>query len=92
MSLSHWRNEVDRLDDFMLHLVQRRLFFSRLVGKAQREEGEDIENVQRERQVLKRLSFDCTQLSYLDIESIWAHIFKVSRRERIQAIESDEAV
>jgi len=86
-----WSHEIDRIDDFLLHLLLRRLFYARLMGESKREKGEEIEDADRETYILRRLSYSCPQLSYSDVEMLWEHVFRLSKREQLRAYSSSNA-
>lgn len=83
--ISKWRDEVDKIDDFFMHLLRRRLFFSKLLGDAKKQGGVDIEEPKREEAIITRLSRDCAELTRADVETVWKHIFELSKREQLQA-------
>ena len=79
-SLSQLRKQIDRLDDQIVALLNRRLGLAEQIGGLKLLNGDKVYNQQREKQLLTRL---CEKqdglLTSLEIRSIYRQILFASR-------------
>ena len=55
MDLSEWRARIDEVDEELVDLINRRLQYAVEIGRIKREEGLEVRDPQRERDLLQRL-------------------------------------
>ncbi len=55
MDLSEWRARIDEVDEELVDLINRRLEYAVEIGRIKREEGLEVRDPQRERDLLQRL-------------------------------------
>ncbi|WP_228283444.1 chorismate mutase [Arcobacter sp. FWKO B] len=74
------RNQLDSIDDEVLHLLNKRMEIVKLVGELKHKSGGAIYRPEREREIIKRLSGQSKGLlNESAIEAIFLEIFAVSR-------------
>ena len=80
------RKELDRINQELLALLNRRLRLSLEIGKIKREMGKKIHDTEREREILDRLKRkNRGPLKEEDLRKIFTMIMKVCRQSQIQA-------
>jgi len=80
------RKELDRINQELLTLLNRRLRLSLEIGKIKREMGKKIHDTEREREILDRLKRkNRGPLKEEDLRKIFTMIMKVCRQSQIQA-------
>ena len=80
MNLQHFRAEIDRIDDDILQLLERRMEIVKRIGKEKLQSKAPIYRPEREKEIIERLNAKKSLL--LDkaaIEAIYSEIFAVSR-------------
>ncbi len=81
LNLQSLRHEIDRLDNSILQMLQKRLEVARLVVKFKREQHQNVNVPERELQILESLKGrERSLLSAEVIEEIYRTIFKESKR------------
>lgn len=80
MDVKTYRKLIDDIDDKILDLLDKRYALVEKIGKNKRKNGKNIEDTQRENQILKRLTknSDRYKLTKEFITSIWKKIFEHS--------------
>ncbi len=79
-SLKRRRKEIDRIDQKLLTLLNRRLRTALKIGKIKRKMGKKIYDPKREKDVLKRLEqINPGPLTQKDMKKIFRLIMKISR-------------
>ena len=80
MELKELRDQIDRIDDQLLNLLQKRAELSKKVGSLKANIGTEIYVPHREHEILKRLKTQNLEI-YPDeaIDKIWTEIFSASR-------------
>ncbi|MAF86000.1 MAG: prephenate dehydratase [Dehalococcoidales bacterium] len=84
MSLEDLRRKIDEADAKIVHLIAERQKIVQEIGKEKQEEGTQIEDREREREVLENVRQIAQEkgLSQQDIESIYQQIVTVSKRRQ----------
>ncbi len=78
------RKELDRLDQKMLTLLNRRLRITQEIGKIKKGIGKKIYDAKREKEILNRLKRkNRGPLKEGDLKKIFAAIMQVSRKSQI---------
>jgi len=74
------RNQLDSIDDEVLHLLNKRMDIVKLVGELKHQSGGAIYRPEREREIINRLTANSKGLlNEAAIEAIYLEIFAVSR-------------
>ena len=80
MNLPQLRTHIERLDDRIVGLLNRRLELAQQIGDLKMQNGDKVYNRQRERQLLARLSARLAgPLTNQELRSIYQRILKASR-------------
>jgi len=80
------RKKLDRINQELLTLLNRRLRLTLEIGKIKREMGKKIHDTEREREILDRLKRkNRGPLKEEDLRKIFTMIMKVCRQSQIQA-------
>ncbi len=80
MTLQELREGIDKIDNEMLKLLNRRMQFVKEVGKLKQNDGSSIYRPEREKEILERLNrLNDGDLTPEAIEAIYMEIFAVSR-------------
>ena len=80
LNLSHLRKQIDRLDDRMVLLINRRLRLAEKIGELKARNGEKVYNRRREQELLTRLSNQQSGLiTHSELRSIYQWILRASR-------------
>ena len=56
MTIDELRQEIDGIDDKLLALFERRMEIAKEIGQYKREKGLPVQNGEREREILRRLT------------------------------------
>lgn len=81
MSLEQWRQQIDRIDERLLELLNERVTLALQIGREKRARGLPIRSPEREAQILQRLcALNCGPLDEHAVRRIFAQIFAESRR------------
>ena len=80
MTLQELREGIDKIDNEMLKLLNKRMQFVKEVGKLKQNDGSSIYRPEREKEILERLNrLNDGDLTPEAIEAIYMEIFAVSR-------------
>lgn len=80
MNLTHFREEIDAIDNKVLELLNKRMNVVKKIGEIKHKSGSSIYRPEREREILDRLnSLNSGYLNEKAIEAIYLEIFAVSR-------------
>ena len=80
MNLRAFREDIDKIDDTLLDLLEKRMEIVSLIGREKKQSNAPIYRPEREREIIDRLdSRKKTLLQKKAIESIFLEIFAVSR-------------
>lgn len=80
MNLQHFRNEIDKIDDSILELLEKRMGIVKQIGKAKIQTNSPVYRPEREKEIIDRLNQKKPAfLTKSAIESIYLEIFAVSR-------------
>lgn len=79
ISLKYLRDNIDRIDDEMLRLLNERMEYVSQIGKLKQTSGTAIYRPEREREIIERLNKSGGVLNRAAIEAIYLEIFAVSR-------------
>ena len=80
MSLNAYRIQIDKIDDQLLELLEKRKLITKMVQKIKKKKGLDLEDIERENTVLDRLSDKSKKLKRDDLEKIYKPIFTISKK------------
>ena len=84
LKLKKIRDEINRIDDQLLRLLQERAELSKQVGSLKADKGSDIHVPHREYEIITRIKKQNFGIYPEDaIEKIWAEIFSASRNVQI---------
>jgi chorismate mutase len=90
MDLSDWRSEIDRIDEQVLDLLNRRAEIVREIGRVKAEKGLPVADEERERQILSRINSKANSaLSARAAACIFQCIIEESRRIQLETIKND---
>ena len=81
MNLEHLRGEIDRVDDELVALLERRMGLAMEVAQTKLESGEDVHQPVREAEVLARLCGTKPELQAV-LKTIYGGIFQASRAQQ----------
>lgn len=73
------RNKIDKIDDGIINLLNKRGILAQKIGNLKKKENNDIQYPQREKEVIKRMTKKSEILSPMNIEKIWKEIMKACR-------------
>ncbi|MCH5323178.1 MAG: prephenate dehydratase [Helicobacter sp.] len=79
MDLKLFRDEIDKIDDALLELLEKRMEIVKRVGKLKMLNNAPIYHPKREQEIIERLKQKSAILTQEAIESIYLEIFAVSR-------------
>jgi chorismate mutase/prephenate dehydratase len=84
MSLENLRRKIDEADTRIVELIAERIRLAQKIGKEKQEKGQQIEDRERERQVLENVRRIAREksLNLEDVENIYRHIVTVSKRRQ----------
>lgn len=78
--IDHWRDEIDRVDEQLLSLMNQRADYALAIGRLKAESGASTFQAERERQVIERLwALNDGPLAAAQVDSIWQAIMRASR-------------
>ncbi|MFN4217980.1 MAG: chorismate mutase [Candidatus Bipolaricaulia bacterium] len=81
MDLEQWRQQIDRIDERLVELLNERARLALQIGREKRARGLPIQNPEREAQILQRLcALNRGPLSEHAIRRVFAQILEESRR------------
>jgi len=80
MSLNAYIIQIDKIDDQLLELLEKRKLITKMVQKIKKKKGLDLEDIERENTVLDRLSDKSRKLKRDDLEKIYQPIFTISKK------------
>ncbi len=87
-SLSHLRKQIDRLDDRIVALLNRRLRWAEKIGNLKARRGDKVYHPQREQKLLARLSIRRTGLlTRTELRSIYQCILRASRAHQKRVLQ-----
>lgn len=73
------RNKIDKIDDGIINLLNKRGILAQKIGNLKKKENNDIQYPQREKEVIKRMTKKSEILNPMNIEKIWKEIMKACR-------------
>lgn len=80
MDLSEWRARIDALDQQLVDLLNQRMLYVLEIGRLKRENGNPVQDLERERAILERLSaYNQGPLSTQAIEDLFNRIMQEAR-------------
>lgn len=80
MNLAHFRTEIDKIDDTLLELLEKRMEIVKRIGKEKIQNNAPIYRPEREKEIIDRLcAKNPAMLDRAAIEAIFLEIFAVSR-------------
>ena len=79
MSLPHLRKQIDRLDNRIVALLNRRLSLAEKIGGLKALNGHKVYDRHREKEVLERLSRKKGTLTHAQLKLIYQSILRISR-------------
>ncbi|MFC1898644.1 chorismate synthase [Candidatus Cloacimonadota bacterium] len=82
--LVNYREAIDKIDEDILIAIKRRMEISKLIGKYKQENNLQIENKEREAELLKVLKIKAKELQISDnlVEIIWQAIIEESKKQQ----------
>lgn len=79
MSLNAYKIQVDKIDDQILELLEKRKLITKMVNKIKKKKGLDLSDTERETSILQRLSDKSKKLKSEDLEKIYKSIFEMTK-------------
>jgi chorismate mutase len=80
MSLNAYRIQIDKIDDQLLELLERRKLITKMVQKIKKKKGLDLEDTERENAILERLTNKSKKLKREDLEQLYQPLFTISKK------------
>ena len=80
MSLDAYRIQIDKIDDQILELFEKRKLISKMVQKIKKKKGIELEDKEREMSILDRLSNKSRKLKRDDLDQLYQPIFTISKK------------
>ena len=80
MSLDAYRIQIDKIDDQILDLLEKRKLITKMVQKIKKKKGLDLEDTDRENAILDRLSSKSRKLKREDLEQLYQPLFTISKK------------
>lgn len=68
------RNKIDKIDDRIVNLLNKRGILAQKIGNLKKKENIDIQQPQREKEIIKRMKKKSKILNHKNIEKIWKDI------------------
>lgn len=68
------RNKIDKIDDCIVNLLNKRGILAQKIGNLKKKENKDIQHPQREEEIIKRMKKKSKILNHMNIEKIWKEI------------------
>lgn len=68
------RNKIDKIDDRIVNLLNKRGILAQKIGNLKKKENIDIQQPQREKEIIKRMKKKSKILNHMNIEKIWKDI------------------
>ncbi len=92
MDIQEWRSRIDKVDEQLLRLLSVRAQLAIEIGRSKREEGVDLYDPAREKEVVRRvLEANPGVLDAAAIGRLFGEIVNESRRAAEQAAEARES-
>ena len=80
MDLSEWRARIDTVDQQLVDLLNQRMLYVLEIGRLKREHGKPVQDLERERAILERLSaYNQGPISTQAIEDLFNRIIQEAR-------------
>jgi len=92
MDLQELRMRIDKIDDELIRLFERRMDVSAEIAGYKKPRGLPVYDPEREKQKLRELSQKAAGKYKPYIESLYLLIFKLSRAEQDKIINAEEAL
>jgi len=77
MSLEVYRNQIDKIDDTILDLMERRELATKMIDKIKKKKNEDITIEDRKEEILERLCENKSNLKKNKIINLFNILFKI---------------
>ena len=76
MSLQIYRNKIDKIDNDILDLLERRKLFSKIISKIKAKKNLSLTDLEREDKILHRLKSKSTKFKDSQIDSMFQIIIQ----------------
>lgn len=80
MSLDAYRIQIDKIDDQILELFEKRKLISRMVQKIKKKKGLELDDTERENDIINRLSNKSRKLKREDLDQLYQPIFNITKK------------
>ena len=80
MSLNAYIIQIDKIDDQILELLEKRKLITKMVNKIKKKRGIELEDKEREMSILDRLSNKSRKLKRDDLDQLYQPIFTISKK------------
>ena len=80
MSLNAYIIQIDKIDDQILELLEKRKLIKKIVNKIKKKRGIELEDKEREMSILDRLSNKSKKLKRDDLDQLYQPIFTISKK------------
>lgn len=77
-TLKNYREQIDIIDDEIALLLEKRLEYVREISKIKKNEGKNLKDIKREKEILVRLEKKIKTITPKAIKSLWKKIFEIS--------------
>lgn len=80
MSLDAYRIQIDKIDDQLLELFEKRKLITKMVQKIKKKKGLNLEDIEIDTKILDRLTKKSRKLKRDDLEKLYQPIFTISKK------------
>jgi len=92
MNIDELRREIDGIDDALLVLFERRMEIAKEIGQYKQKNGLPIQNSEREREILRRLSEKARPELAEYVNSLYSSLIEMSRDYQTTPPNSKQAI
>ena len=79
MSMQIYREKIDKIDDDILDLLERRKIYSKIISKIKAKNNQSLTDPEREEKILNRLKSKSKKLKQEQIENIFKAIINICK-------------
>ena len=80
MSLDAYKIQIDKIDNQLLELLERRRLITKMVIKIKKKKGMDIEDADGKKDILERLVHKSRKIKRDELEQLYTYIFDLSSK------------
>jgi len=79
MSMQIYREKIDKIDDDILDLLERRKIYSKIISKIKAKNNQSLTDLEREEKIFNRLKSKSKKLKQEQIENIFKVIITICK-------------